>query len=41
MIGLSGGDCGGFKNFGGYRDYGFRIDVDLEFDNLDNNIIFV
>ena len=37
----SGGDRGGFKNFGGHRDYGPRPDADSESDNSDNNTIFV
>ncbi|KAF7237002.1 TATA-binding protein-associated factor 2N, partial [Varanus komodoensis] len=39
--GLSGGDRGGFKNFGGQRDYGQKADADSESDNSDNNTIFV
>eukprot|EP00072_Mus_musculus_P054223 XP_006534248.1 PREDICTED: TATA-binding protein-associated factor 2N isoform X1 [Mus musculus] len=41
MTGSSGGDRGGFKNFGGHRDYGPRPDADSESDNSDNNTIFV
>ncbi|XP_063002811.1 TATA-binding protein-associated factor 2N isoform X1 [Elgaria multicarinata webbii] len=41
MSGLSGGDRGGFKNFGGQRDYGQKPDADSESDNSDNNTIFV
>uniref|UniRef100_A0A2K6UJF2 TATA-box binding protein associated factor 15 n=1 Tax=Saimiri boliviensis boliviensis TaxID=39432 RepID=A0A2K6UJF2_SAIBB len=41
MTGPSGGDRGGFKNFGGHRDYGPRPDADSESDNSDNNTIFV
>ncbi|VCW49941.1 unnamed protein product, partial [Gulo gulo] len=41
MTGSSGGDRGGFKNFGGNRDYGPRPDADSESDNSDNNTIFV
>ncbi|KAH0507081.1 TATA-binding protein-associated factor 2N [Microtus ochrogaster] len=41
MTGPSGGDRGGFKNFGGHRDYGSRPDADSESDNSDNNTIFV
>ncbi|XP_036306805.1 TATA-binding protein-associated factor 2N isoform X7 [Pipistrellus kuhlii] len=41
MTGSSGGDRGGFKNFGGHRDYGPRPDADSESDNTDNNTIFV
>ncbi|XP_034995378.1 TATA-binding protein-associated factor 2N isoform X4 [Zootoca vivipara] len=41
MLGLSGGDRGGFKNFGGQRDYGQKPDTDSESDNSDNNTIFV
>ncbi|NWI73981.1 RBP56 factor, partial [Dryoscopus gambensis] len=37
----SGGDRGGFKNYGGQRDYGPRSDADSESDNSDNNTIFV
>ncbi|CAH2222538.1 TATA-binding -associated factor 2N isoform X1 [Pelobates cultripes] len=38
--GMSGGDRGGFKNFGGPRDSGSKPDHDGE-DNSDNNTIFV
>ncbi|XP_006037407.1 TATA-binding protein-associated factor 2N isoform X3 [Alligator sinensis] len=41
MFGLSGGDPGGFKNFGGQKDYGQKSDADTESDNSDNNTIFV
>uniref|UniRef100_A0A286Y2Y8 TATA-box binding protein associated factor 15 n=1 Tax=Cavia porcellus TaxID=10141 RepID=A0A286Y2Y8_CAVPO len=41
MTGSSDGDRGGFKNFGGHRDYGPRPDADSESDNSDNNTIFV
>uniref|UniRef100_A0A8C4WR71 TATA-box binding protein associated factor 15 n=1 Tax=Gopherus evgoodei TaxID=1825980 RepID=A0A8C4WR71_9SAUR len=41
MSGLTGGDRGGFKNFGGQRDYGQKSDPDTESDNSDNNTIFV
>ncbi|TFK12967.1 paired box protein Pax-9 [Platysternon megacephalum] len=41
MSGLTGGDRGGFKNFGGQRDYGQKSDADTESDNSDNNTIFV
>ncbi|XP_072834348.2 uncharacterized protein LOC110085131 isoform X1 [Pogona vitticeps] len=41
MPGLSGADRGGFKNFGGQRDYGQKPDTDSESDNSDNNTIFV
>ncbi|XP_015263533.1 PREDICTED: TATA-binding protein-associated factor 2N isoform X2 [Gekko japonicus] len=41
MSGMSGGDRGGSKNFGGQRDYGPKSDADSESDNSDNNTIFV
>ncbi|XP_074930165.1 TATA-binding protein-associated factor 2N isoform X5 [Chelonoidis abingdonii] len=41
MFGLTGGDRGGFKNFGGQRDYGQKSDADTGSDNSDNNTIFV
>uniref|UniRef100_A0A8C6WAF7 TATA-binding protein-associated factor 2N n=1 Tax=Nannospalax galili TaxID=1026970 RepID=A0A8C6WAF7_NANGA len=40
LTGSSGGDHGGFKNFGSHRDYGPRPDADSESDNSDNNTIF-
>ncbi|XP_029468630.1 TATA-binding protein-associated factor 2N isoform X2 [Rhinatrema bivittatum] len=39
--GMSGGDRGGFKNFGGQRDYGEKSHADSDQDNSDNNTIFV
>ncbi|MEE6521209.1 hypothetical protein FKM82_019312, partial [Ascaphus truei] len=39
--GLSGGDRGGFKNFGGPKDYGSKPEQDSDQDNSDNNTIFV
>ncbi|XP_067393894.1 TATA-binding protein-associated factor 2N isoform X2 [Emydura macquarii macquarii] len=39
--GLTGGDRGGFKNFGDQRDYRQKSDADTESDNSDNNTIFV
>ncbi|XP_013914413.1 PREDICTED: TATA-binding protein-associated factor 2N isoform X3 [Thamnophis sirtalis] len=41
MSGMSGGDRGGFKNYGGQRDFGPKPDADSESDNSDNNTIFV
>ncbi|XP_058020428.1 TATA-binding protein-associated factor 2N isoform X1 [Ahaetulla prasina] len=41
MSGMSGGDRGGFKNYGGQRDLGPKPDADSESDNSDNNTIFV
>ncbi|XP_074869892.1 TATA-binding protein-associated factor 2N isoform X2 [Carettochelys insculpta] len=41
MSGLTGGDRGGFKNFGGQRNYEQKSDADSESDNSDNNTIFV
>ncbi|KAM5181188.1 LOW QUALITY PROTEIN: TATA-binding protein-associated factor 2N [Mantella aurantiaca] len=38
--GMSGGDRGGFKNFGGPKEYGNRPEQD-DPDNSDNNTIFV
>ncbi|XP_044142072.1 TATA-binding protein-associated factor 2N-like isoform X2 [Bufo gargarizans] len=38
--GVSGGDRGGFKNFGGSKDYGNKPEQDDQ-DNSDNNTIFV
>nr|XP_033778844.1 TATA-binding protein-associated factor 2N [Geotrypetes seraphini] len=39
--GMSGGDRGGFKNFGGPRDYGQKSNTDTDQENSDNNTIFV
>ncbi|XP_030041518.1 TATA-binding protein-associated factor 2N isoform X1 [Microcaecilia unicolor] len=39
--GMSGGDRGGFKNFGGQRDYGQKSNAETDQDNADNNTIFV
>uniref|UniRef100_A0A8C7E3F9 TATA-box binding protein associated factor 15 n=1 Tax=Naja naja TaxID=35670 RepID=A0A8C7E3F9_NAJNA len=41
MSGMSGGDRGGFKIYGGQRDFGPKSDADSESDNSDNNTIFV
>ncbi|XP_071992475.1 TATA-binding protein-associated factor 2N isoform X1 [Engystomops pustulosus] len=40
QAGMSGGDRGAFKNFGGSRDYGNKPESDDQ-DNSDNNTIFV